>query len=156
MYLFQQLSFDWAYQCPQKSLFKLVLREPCWKTRKKMDWSGLVGDYWGLFACFGHEGLLVCTAAIHKPTCPNPADWKWCWENIFNCCQATLFTKISLKTVILFGPLEKRMQEKYPFNEWIVGWHQTLIDLDFFVVQRESKCCKSFSWSKKRQHTINI
>ena len=35
--------------------------------------------------------------------------------------QATLFTKISLKTVILFGPLEKRMQEKYPFNDWIVG-----------------------------------
>ena len=33
----QQLSYDEAYQRPQNSLFKLVLREPCWK--RKQNWT---------------------------------------------------------------------------------------------------------------------
>ena len=127
--------------------------------KRKLDWNGLIGDYRGSFACFGLEGLLVCTEQLYtNQPVPLRQTENGAESCMFKSWQATLFTKISLKTVWTFWAARKKgCTKNILFNEWIVGWCQTLIDLDFFVLSKGSlSVARAFRGLKEATHNKHI
>ena len=158
----QQLSYLYV---PERTN---VPRTPCLNSCSesrvgKEEKIGLKWTYrrlWGFVCLFWPwRTFVVCTEQLYtNQPVPLRQTENGAESCMFKSWQATLFTKISLKTVWTFWAARKKgCTKNILFNEWIVGWCQTLIDLDFFVLSKGSlSVARAFRGLKEATHNKHI
>ena len=89
----------------------------------------------GFICLFGHEGSFFMYNCTVCSTNLSLSGWLEMVPRVELKSNFTIYKDLLPQNCLFFGPQEKGMHKKYPFNEWIVGIKPWL-----FQVQRESKC----------------